>query len=134
MRATLLCGLLLAAAGPSAVAQEGQSHPVRLVHGGGEEFRFDPRRIEAAPGDVVEFVVESGGPYVIGFEGSNLDVQDRDLLNQALPDRTGLLRGPVLSRPGSSFRFTVPPVSHRSYRLISFTHLAYRMEAELVVR
>jgi hypothetical protein len=78
--------------------------------------------------------VENGGPYVVGFPASDLDPRDRDLLDQALPDRTGPLRGPVLSRPGSSFRFIVPPVSHRSYRLVSFTHLAYRMEALLVVR
>lgn len=134
MRIMMVCGLLLAVVIGVAAAQEGQVHRVRLLQGRGDVFRFEPRRIEIKPGDVVEFLAETGGPYVVGFADSDLDPRDRALLDQALPERSGPLRGPVLSRPGSSFRFTVPPVSRKSYRLICFTHLAYRMEGVLVVR
>jgi plastocyanin len=123
--------ILMVAATP-ATAQ--QVHEVRLIHAAGDLFRFQPTRVNARPGEALEFVVESGGPYVIGFEAADLSPRDREALDLAIPGRTGPLRGPVLARPGSRFRVVLPDLARGSYRFVSVTHLAYRMGGVLVIR
>ena len=133
MHSTRLAVFLLAliAAAP---ARAQQVHQVKLVHASGDRFRFEPNRINARPGEVLDFVVESGGPYVVGFEAQDLSAADRELLNNAIPERSGLLRSPVLSEPGSRCRVVLPRLAKGSYRFASVTHLAYRMGGVLVIR
>jgi plastocyanin len=124
--------LLLWAPVPSAAAQK--VHPINLVRAGDNQFRFEPKRVTAKAGDVLEFTVRSGGPYVVGFLPAGLSPEARDRLDAAIPGRTGPLRGPVLGGEGDRFRIVVPDLPRGSYRFVSVTHLAYRMEGELVVR
>ncbi len=109
-------------------------HRINLVQAAGNSFRFDPGRVTARGGDVLEFTVKGGGPYVVGFEPADLAPPYRDLLDAAIPDRTGPLRGPVLAGPGKSFRIVLPKLPQGSYRFGCVTHLAYRMEGQLVMR
>jgi plastocyanin len=127
--AALLLGLITAAP-----VHAQQVHQVKLIHAKGDLFRFEPNRISARPGEVVEFLVESGGPYVVGFEAQDLSVADRRRLDEAIPERSGVLRGPVLRGPGSRFQVLLPQLSKGSYRFASVTHLAYRMGGVLVIR
>jgi plastocyanin len=126
--------IVLLLCGATAPARAQQVHQVKLIHAAGDLFRFEPTRINARPGEVLDFVVESGGPYVVGFEPQDLSAADRELLNSAIPARSGELRGPVLAGPGSRFRVAVPNLSPGSYRFASLTHLAYRMGGVLVIR
>ena len=106
---------------------------VRVVQASAELFRFEPTRVKAHPGDVLEFTVVSGGPYVIGFEPKDLSEADRALLDHAIPGRTALLRGPVLTGKDSRLRITLPALAKGAYRFVSVTHLAYRMGGVLVI-
>ena len=133
MDATRLAVLLLALAA-AAPAHTQQVHQIKLLQASGDHFRFEPNRIDARPGEVLDFVVESGGPYVVGFEAQDLSNAGRGLLNNAIPERSGSLRGPVLSGPGSRFRVVLPGLPKGSYRFASITHLAYRMGGVLVIR
>jgi plastocyanin len=117
---------------PSAGAQK--VHRISLVRAGNNQFRFEPKRVTAKAGDVVEFTVKSGGPYVVGFQPGGLSPEARERLEAAIPGRTAPLRGPVLGGEGDRFRIVVPDLPQGSYRFVSVTHLAYRMEGELVVR
>ncbi len=103
-------------------------------HAAGDQFRFDPIRVNARPGEVLEFVVESGGPYVVGFEAVDLPPAARALMDQAIPNPSGSLRGPVLPGPQSSFRIVLPGLPKGSYRFTSVTHVAYRMGGILVIQ
>jgi plastocyanin len=129
----ILSGMLLMAVPLSPLSAQ-RVHPVRLVHTASGEFRFEPRRVNANRGDILEFTVQSGGPYVVGFEPADLPGRARDLLDVAIPERTGFLRGPVLAGPGSAFRITIPGLPKGSYRFLGVTHMAYRMEGRLVIR
>ena len=126
--------VILVACVAAAPAHAQQVHQVKLIHATGDGFRFQPNRINARPGDVLEFVVETGGPYVVGFEAQDLSEAARELLNEAIPERSGVLRGPVLPGPGSRFRVALPGLPRGSYRFASVTHLAYRMGGVLVIR
>ncbi len=129
-RLATLCGLLLCA-----LPLAGQRvHEVRLRHPAPEEFRFAPARLVVGGGDVIEFTVESGGPYVIGFEPADLAPADQARLQEAIPGSTGTLRGPVLAGPGASVRIRLPGLPAGRYRFMSVTHAAYRMQGELTVR
>jgi plastocyanin len=112
----------------------GQAHiAVRLVHPSAEQFAFQPATITARPGDVLEFTVESGGPYVIGFEPADLAPRERALLDTALPDHSASLRTGILPRPGSRLQLVVPDLPRGTYRFAAVTHIAYRMTGVLVV-
>lgn len=107
--------------------------PVRLSHPKADVFVFQPDKVTAKPGDVIEFTVESGGPYIIGFEPADLSQRDRALVDAAMPDRSAPLRSAVLPRPGSRLQLVVPALPKGSYRFSAVTHLAYRMTGVLVI-
>jgi plastocyanin len=115
----------------AATAQK--SYPIRLRHPSADVYLFEPARVTARPGDRLEFTVEGGGPYVIGFEPADLDAREQALLDAAMPERTAPLRSPVLPRPGSRFELTVPALPKGSYRFTAVTHIAYQMSGVLVV-
>lgn len=130
-RCLKLVFILILGGAPSLHAQ--RVFQVRILQASANQFRFEPSRVKAHPGDVVEFVVMSGGPYVIGFEPKDLREADRTLLDQSIPGRTALLRGPVLTGKGSRLRITLPAMAKGTYRFASLTHLAYRMGGVLVI-
>lgn len=123
--------LLLAALASPVVAQTRST--VRLVHPSPEVFAFHPARVTVRPGELLVFSVESGGPYVIGFEPADLGPRERALLDAAMPDRTASLRSAVLNRSGSHLQLVLPALPKGSYRFAAVTHLAYRMTGVLVV-
>jgi plastocyanin len=109
-------------------------HQIRLLHESAESYAFDPRRVEARAGDVLEFVVVSGGPYLVGFEAQGLKQPDADALEAGFSGRSGRLRGPVLGGAGARFRVVLPGLPKGSYRFVSFTQVAYRMAGLLVIK
>lgn len=129
----ILCLAMVAASAP-APAQAQRVHEVRLERvGEGADFRFRPAEVRVAPGEIVEFVVVSGGPYVIGFEAGDLRPRDRAALDAAIPDRSAELRTSVLRGPGSRLRLVVPDLEKGTYRFTALTHIAYRMTGRLVL-
>jgi hypothetical protein len=78
-------GVLLAIVAAPAVAQSRIA--IRLVHPDAEHFVFQPVRVVIKPGDILEFTVESGGPYVIGFEPADFGPREKSLMDAAMPDR-----------------------------------------------
>lgn len=108
---------------------------VRLVRSAdGSAYRFSPAEVTVRPGEVVEFRVESGGPYVLAFEATDLGAADQRQLSSALGDFNGGLRAPTLTGPGKVLRLEVPALRPGTYRFRTLTHVAYRMEGRLVVR
>ena len=132
LRSTLV-GSLLAALPALGAAQ--RVVPVELTGSpASASFRFEPTRVEASPGDVLEFRVRNGGPYLIAFSGDSLEPSARMLLDQAMPDRSGPLRSSLLRRPGATYRIVLPPLPPGTYRFFAPTHLSYRMTGRLWIR
>ena len=130
-RIAALAALLLLAGASAAPAQK--VYTIRLRHPSDDVYRFEPDRVTANPGDRLEFTVDGGGPYVIGFEPADLGMRERALLDAAMPDRTAPLRSPVLPRVGSRFGLILPALPRGTYRFAAVTHIAYQMAGVLVV-
>lgn len=126
----LMGGLLLAS--PALAAQ--RVHEVRLEHPAEGVFRFAPDRLVVGGGDVIEFTVQSGGPYVVAFVAADIPPALRGRLQAALPPGSTELRGPVLATAGASFRVALPGLPAGKYRFETVTHAAYRMQGTLTVR
>ncbi len=133
MQARILYVLLVLCGARAAPLAAQKLHQIRLVHPGPDAYAFVPDRITVRPGDRLEFTVESGGPYVIGFEPADLTAQGLLLLDAAIPDRSGPLRSAPLPRSGSRFQLVVPDLPKGRYRFAAVTHIAYRMVGVLVV-
>lgn len=110
-------------------------HAVKLIHQDRTNlYRFEPNTVTAAPGDVLTFTVESGGPYLVSFQPSDFSAPALTLMTKAIPGNNPELRAPALSGKGDSFRLTLPSLPPGQYRFYSVTHVAYRMTGSLTVR
>ena len=98
------------------------------------QFRFVPARLTVGASDILEFTVDAGGPYVVGFLAADLSPADRERLQAGLSDASGPLRGPVLEGPGATFRVRLPALPPGTYRFESVTHASYRMQGAFTVR
>ena len=128
--ALLVLGLLIGARRLTAQ----RAHRIELeCASDGSTCRFRPGEVHVSPGESVEFVVLSGGPYVVGFQAADLSPEGRSVLNQAIPERSGDLEGPLLRGPGARFRITIPGLPKGSYHFAAVTHVAYRMGGTLII-
>ena len=125
-------GLLVLCAAPAAAQR---THHIKLIHQDRTSlYRFDPATLTAAPGDILVFTNESGGPYVVAFQPADFSAPALALMTRAMPGENPELRAPALSRKGDSFRVTLPSLPPGQYRFYSVTHIAYRMTGTVTVR
>jgi plastocyanin len=112
-----------------------RNHTVRL-NGDSDngQYRFSPSRLTVTRGDTVVFQVESGGPHALALDPAGLTAGVRDAWNQALPRRTGLLRGPLI-RADQPYRVVIPRgITAGKYLIFCLPHRAYDMRLELDVK
>ncbi len=111
------------------------THVVRLIaNATKDDYRFEPATVTAQPNDVIVFLVASGAPHSIVFEGSGLSPGVRGAINSALPGRSGALSSPLLTATGKNYRMEVPQVPAGNYPFYCLPHRAYDMRGELVVK
>ncbi len=126
--------LLLATLATAPLAAQ-KVHDIRLIHQDDTEvYRFEPTQVDARAGDILQFTLVSGGPYLVAFEPADFRGATRARMAAAVPGGNPELRAPALARPGDRFRITLPPLPAGRYRFYSVTHVAYRMAGTLVVR
>jgi plastocyanin len=117
-----------------AAAQAQAVHIIRLeADTAADIHRFVPARVTAKAGDVLRFRVTSGAPHSIAFQGASLSPATRQVLNAAMPNRTGDLSGPVLATNGAEYRMVLPALPPGRYVFYSLPHRAYEMEGELFI-
>lgn len=111
------------------------THVVRLIaNATKDDYRFEPATVTAQPNDVIVFLVASGAPHSIVFEGGGLSPGVRGAINSALPGRSGDLSSPLLTATGKNYRMEVPQVPAGNYPFYCLPHRAYDMRGELVVK
>jgi plastocyanin len=96
-------------------------------------YRFEPDEISAFPGDILLFTAGSGHPHSIAFQVEGLSEQAHAALNDAMPDRVGDLRGPLLTPGHSEYRVTVPALKPGNYYFYCLIHLSYKEQGQLIV-
>ena len=99
-----------------------------------DEYRFDPAKVTARPGDILVFRTVSGAPHSVVFEAAGLDSKSRTALNGAMPRRSADLSSPLLTRNGAEYRITVPRLPAGRYQFFCLPHRAYDMRGELDIR
>lgn len=97
-------------------------------------YRFEPSQVTAQAGDILQFTLVSGGPYLVAFEPSDFLGPSKARMIGAIPGNNPEMRAPALAKVGDRFRVTLPALPAGRYRFYSVTHVAYRMAGSLVVR
>lgn len=111
------------------------THVVRLIaNATKDDYRFEPATVTAQPNDVIVFLVASGAPHSIVFEGGGLSPGVRGAINSALPGRSGDLSSPLLTATGKNYRMEVPQVPAGNYPFYCLPHRAYDMRGVLLVK
>lgn len=97
-------------------------------------YRFSPSEVKAKPGDVLVFRAASGAPHSVVFEAKGLTPAVRELLNNAMPSRTGDLSGPLLTRNGAEYRIKLPEaLPAGTYEFYCLPHRAYDTRGRVTV-
>jgi len=107
---------VVAFARPSTPTAPPATHRVRMVQQGAK-YLFSPANFTIKSGDIVEFVMVSGGPHNVVFDKDHIPAGARDILNKQMERRQGDLMSPFLTKPNEvySVAFTGAPKGAYSY-------------------
>jgi plastocyanin len=105
----------------------GAVHIVRMVARGGE-YGFEPSEVRVRSGDVVRFVQTGFQPEAIAFDTAGVPAGGADFL-----ERQGVLRGPLLTEPGSYFDVVFDDAPSGEYHFFSVPHREAGLNGRVVV-
>lgn len=111
----------------AAPVEEGRAVLVRMT-AEGDRYAFEPPEVRVRPGDVVRFVLSGSQPESVAFDTAGLPPAGVDFLREH-----GLLRGPLLTRPGQVYEASFRDAPPGRYLFFSIPHAASGMRGAVVV-
>ncbi len=94
----------------------------------GDGYAFEPADVSVRPGDVVRFVLSGSQPESVAFDTTGLPAPAVDFLR-----RQGLVRGPLLTRPGQVYDASFHDAPPGRYLFFSVPHASFGMRGAVVV-
>lgn len=124
------------AAAPAAGAMApitGTTHEVKMI-GDGAGYRFEPADLTIKAGDGVKFVLVSGGPHNVAFDGATLSPEAKTQLMANMPEQAGELSGKMMLNADESYTISFAGVPAGSYDFHCTPHLAMNMKGKITVQ
>lgn len=130
-----------AAAPASATAAAGSTAPitgktveVKMI-GDDKGYRFEPNAVSISTGDGIKFVVVSGGPHNVAFDGSKLAADVKSQLNANMgPDNMQELSSAMKMNAGDAITVSFGKVKAGTYDFNCTPHLAMGMKGVITVK
>lgn len=113
-------------------AANGATHVIREV-GNGMTYVFEPATLTVKEGDLVRFVMVSGGPHNVAFDGTKLSDVARAAISAGMPDQVMDLSGKFLIRPGETYVVSFRNVPPGTYPFWCTPHLAMDQRGVITV-
>ena len=113
-------------------AQRGTTVRVRMMQQG-TTYKFEPTNFTIHPGDVVEFVNVSGFPHNVMFDATKIPAGALAVLNTNMPQRSGSLMGPMMSRANQTYRVSFANAPAGTYGYACLPHQALGMKGTITV-
>ena len=124
------------AAAPAAGAMApitGTTHEVKMI-GDGAGYRFEPADLTIKAGDGVKFVLVSGGPHNVAFDGATLSPEAKTQLMANMPEQAGELSGKMMLNADESYTISFAGVAAGEYPFFCTPHLAMNMKGVITVK
>ena len=107
-------------------------HEITMV-GDGASYRFEPANVKIRSGDVVRFVMTSGGPHNVAFDAEKIPDAAEAALDANMPDRMQPLSGKLLTNAGESYTVSFAGVAPGAYPYYCMPHMAMGMQGTITV-
>jgi plastocyanin len=111
----------------------GQTHTVRMV-GDAQGYRFEPANTTIKRGDAVKWVMVSGGPHNVQFEGDKLPAGAAAQLSANMKNQQGPLSSPMMMNPNEDYTVSFAGVPAGNYPYVCVPHLAMNMKGTVTVQ
>ena len=124
------------AAAPAAGAMApitGTTHEVKMV-GDGAGYRFEPADLTIKAGDGVKFILVSGGPHNVAFDGATLSPEAKTQLMANMPEQAGELSGKMMLNADENYTISFAGVAAGEYNYFCTPHLAMNMKGKITVQ
>lgn len=124
-----------APAAGGAAAITGKTIEVKMV-GDDKGYRFEPATLTISTGDAIKFVVVSGGPHNVAFDGTNLAADVKAQLDANLPaaDKMGPLSSAMKMTAGDAILVSFGKIKAGTYDFNCTPHLAMGMKGKVTVK
>ncbi len=125
------------AAAPTAtvpkVAATGATHEIKMI-GDDKGYRFEPADITIKQGDAVKFVMVTGGPHNVAFDGETMAPDAKAQLDANMDQKMSELSSPMLMNPNESYVISFGGVKPGKYTFHCTPHLAMNMKGSITVQ
>jgi plastocyanin len=130
-------GAAPAAAAPTStvpkVAATGTTHEIKMI-GDDKGYRFDPADITIKEGDAVKFIMVTGGPHNVAFDGETMPADAKAQLDANMDNKMADLSSPMLMNPNEGYTISFGGVKPGKYTFHCTPHLAMNMKGSITVQ
>jgi plastocyanin len=122
-----------AAGAVAAAPATGATHEVKMI-GDASGYKFDPANITIKQGDAVKFVMTSGGPHNVAFQGITDAAAQAQLDANMSGAKMGALSSPMLMQPNEAYTISFAKVPAGTYNFTCTPHAAMNMKGVITVK
>jgi plastocyanin len=116
----------------TAAPATGKTHEVKMI-GDATGYKFDPADLTVKAGDAVKFIMVSGGPHNVAFQGINDAAAKAQLDANMSGAKLGELSSPMLMQPNEAYTISFASVPAGKYDFICTPHAAMNMKGSITV-
>ena len=123
-----------AAAGAVAAAPApGATHEIKMI-GDQTGYKFEPANLTIKQGDAVKFIMVSGGPHNVAFQGVTDAAAKAQLDANMSGAKMGELSGPMVMAPNEAYVVSFAKVPAGTYAFTCTPHAAMNMKGVITVQ
>ena len=115
------------------VAATGATREIKMI-GDDKGYRFEPADITIKQGDAVKFIMVTGGPHNVAFDGETMAPDAKAQLDANMDQKMSELSSPILMNPNEAYTVSFGGVKPGKYTFHCTPHLAMNMKGSITVQ
>ena len=117
----------------AAAPATGKTHEIKMI-GDQTGYKFEPANLTIKQGDAVKFIMTSGGPHNVAFQGVTDAAAKAQLDANMSGAKMGELSGPMVMAPNEAYVVSFAKVPAGTYAFICTPHAAMNMKGVITVQ
>ena len=117
----------------AAAPATGKTHDIKMI-GDQTGYKFEPANLTIKQGDAVKFIMTSGGPHNVAFQGVTDAAAKAQLDANMSGAKMGELSGPMVMAPNEAYVVSFAKVPAGTYAFICTPHAAMNMKGVITVQ
>ena len=117
----------------AAAPATGKTHEIKMI-GDQTGYKFEPANLTIKQGDAVKFIMTSGGPHNVAFQGVTDAAAKAQLDANMSGAKMGELSGPMIMAPNEAYVVSFAKVPAGTYAFICTPHAAMNMKGVITVQ